>query len=301
MGLAVNIEKGVPSNRPYTGKWLDNLSLEAGGKAYLISMKVTLHLTSKNVCGLMAGACVTVLAFIPLAVPPDHWLWMRWKVTVIGCSAAAVFALVYQAMAQSKEDVERQDKERDRDTALTALQKSLTSGPVQGASDASNAITRSVPHTPGTFNSVEFFRTAYYSSLQDVGANSYITEAEQVRPNNKESFYLDVLAVGTIQMMYDNLWWISYRSQIRALTALNAAQGMLPIDEFRKSFDQAATEFADDYARLKITFENWVKFMLENDLLKLHPSRMVEITLKGKDFLKYLLHHGRSVETDKRL
>lgn len=279
------------------GYTLDKVS----ARRTVISMKVTFHLSSKNICTVVAGVCVTVLAFIPLAVPPDHWSWVRWKVTVIVCTVAAVFALIYQALAQSKEDADRQDREHERDTALAGLQKSLASGSVQGVSNASNAITRSLPHAPGTFNSVEFFRTAYYSSLQDVGANSYMAEAERVRPNDRESFYLDVLSVGTIQSMYDTLWWLSYRSQIRGLTVLNAAQGILPIDEFRKSFDQAETEFADDYARLQIKFEDWLKFMLENDLLKVHPSNMVEITLKGKDFLKYLLHHGRPVETARRL
>jgi hypothetical protein len=100
-------------------------------------------------------------------------------------------------------------------------------------------------------------------------------------------------------MLYDDLWWRIYRSQIRALSALNS--GMLPIDAFRKPFDEASVEFADDYAKLNITFEEWMKFMVETTLLIVHPSKMIEITLKGRDFLKYLLHHGRQAETAKRL
>ena len=38
--------------------------------------------------------------------------------------------------------------------------------------------------------------------------------------------------------------------------------------------------------------------MTSQVLLVVHPSNMVEITLRGKDFLKYLLHYGR--EPDQR-
>jgi len=246
---------------------------------------------------------VVVLAYIPLAVPPDHWMWMQWRVTVVGCGLVAVIALGYQALLQSRQGTERDAKEEDRDKALTELQRSLI--PQIGSSAPSstlapsNAITRSVPHSPGNFDSVAFFRTAYLSPLQDVVANAYIAEAARVRPNDKESFYLDVLSVGAIQVLYDDLWWHIYRSQIRALSALNG--GMLPIHEFRKPFDEASVEFADDFAKLKLTFEEWMKFMEMNMLLIVHPSKMVEITLKGRDFLKYLLHHGRNVEAAKRL
>jgi hypothetical protein len=266
-------------------------------------MKFTFHLNRKNVCSVVAGASVVVLAYIPLAIPPDHWIWLRWTMAVLGCGTAAVIALGYQAVIQSREDAERDAKEQERDKTLAELQRSLTpqigSSAPSPTSAPSNAITRSVPHSPGTFDSVNFFRTAYLSPLQDVGANSYITEAERVRPNDKASFYLDILAVGSIQILYDDLWWNIYRSQIRALSALNA--GMLPIDEFRKPFDEALVEFADDFARLKIIFEDWIGFLEKNQLLIVHPSKMIEITLKGRDFLKYLLHHGRQVDTAKRL
>jgi hypothetical protein len=263
-------------------------------------MKVTFHLSSKNVCNVVTGICVIVLAYIPLAVPPDHWLWMRWTIAVIACGIAAIFALGYQALAQSKEDADREIREQMRDNALAGVQKSLSSGPTLAPPALSNALTRGLPHPPGTFDSVDFFRTAFYSALQDVSANSFRAEAERVRPSDKESFYLDVLTVGAMQLIYNDLWYPLYRSQLRALMALNTERGVLPIDEFRKPYDEAEKEFADKYAQLKITFESWMEYMENNQLLKVHPSKMVEITLKGKDFLKYLLHYGRS-ESAKRL
>ena len=170
----------------------------------------------------------------------------------------------------------------------------------QLVANSSNALTRAIPHNPGTFDSAEFFRTAYYSALQDIGANSFKAEAERARPNDKESFYLDVLAVGSIAVIYDGIWWPLYRSQLRALLALNENHGIAPLNDFRIPYDEAASEFAEQYKKLEITFEAWMQYLTQNTLITVHPSNMVEITLRGKDFLKYLLHWGRAEQT-KRL
>ena len=162
----------------------------------------------------------------------------------------------------------------------------------------SNALTRSLPHDPGTFNSVDFFRTAFYSSLQDVAANSFRTEAERARPRDRESFYLDVLTVGSLAYLYDEIWWQLYRSQLRGLLELNKKNGIVPIAVFRRFYDEAAAEFPERYKAT--SFEVWMKFLSDSNLLKIHPTEMVEITIQGKDFLKYLLHRGRTEEV-KRL
>jgi hypothetical protein len=163
---------------------------------------------------------------------------------------------------------------------------------------SSNPMTRGVPHNPGSFDSVDYFRRAYYSPLQDVSAEAYRAEAELVRPGNKESFYLDILAIGTMVLIYDDIWWPLYRSQLRALLELNAGSGTSPISIFKNHYEEAQTEFTEEYQN--ITFEAWMEYLTRNLLVKVYPSDMVEITIKGKDFLKYLLHHSRS-EKSKRL
>lgn len=164
----------------------------------------------------------------------------------------------------------------------------------------SNALLRALRPDPGKFDSHEFFRTAFYSCLQDVSANSFKAEAERVRPNDKESFYLDVLAVGSLGIHYNDLFTALYRSQLRAMLELNSKFGHLPVDGFRKYYDEAALEFSEDYKRLNITFDEWMKFLVDSAFIIIHPSKMVEITVKGKDFLKYLLHWGKT-EQFKRL
>ena len=82
--------------------------------------------------------------------------------------------------------------------------------------------------------------------------------------------------------------------------ALNKNGGIAPVATFKKFYEDAAREFSSDYSKLGISFEGWMVYMTKNILIKIHPSEMVEITVKGKDFLKYLLHWGRS-EDSKRL
>jgi hypothetical protein len=195
---------------------------------------------------------------------------------------------------------EKLEEKESTPPAASASLASLVPVSRQPAAGSSNAITRSLPHSEGMFDSVDFFRTAYHSVLQDIAANSFRAEAERKRPNDKESFYLDVIATGSIMMNYDRIWWPLYRSQLQALLALNGHNGFLPLGDFRKSYDEAQKEFHADYRRLKITFDDWMRYLTGNTLIHVHPSQMVEITLQGKDFLKYLLHWGRS-ESSKRL
>jgi hypothetical protein len=162
----------------------------------------------------------------------------------------------------------------------------------------SNALMRSGSFEPGTFDSANFFRLAYYSVLQDEVANSFRAEADKTRPHEKESFYLDVLSVGAIAYGYELIWWPLFRSQLLALLSLNGHNGILPKSTFLSFYEEAAKSYPAQYS--SFTFENWMHYFESNLLLKVHPSEMVEITIKGKDFLKYLLHTGRSPES-KRL
>ena len=146
-----------------------------------------------------------------------------------------------------------------------------TTTALQLANKASNPLMRAMPHNDGVFDSVEFFRTAYYSVLQDVASNSFRSEAERVRPHDKESFYLDVLAIGSMAKFYDVIWWALYRSQLRALLSLNGRAGVMPLADLNKFYDDASSEFSADYTRLSIDLESWKSFLVSNTLLKIHP------------------------------
>jgi hypothetical protein len=56
-------------------------------------------------------------------------------------------------------------------------------------------------------------------------------------------------------------------------------------------YDQVAQRFPERYANY--SFESWVDFLKSNILIVVHPSQMIDITVRGRDFLKYLTHWGR--------
>src|ERR1700693_1913132 len=74
------------------------------------------------------------------------------------------------------------------------------------------------------------------------------------------------------------------------LLELNRKQGLLPLAEVKTYYAKAALEYPPSYGNY--SFDEWMAFMKSNGLVLRHPSDMVEITLRGKDFLRYLVPLG---------
>jgi hypothetical protein len=147
----------------------------------------------------------------------------------------------------------------------------------------------SAPNTTGRFDAQKFLRLAYISPLQsEVEANMRNAASAH---SDKESFYLKLLTVGAIAYAYDSIWWSTFSSQVSALLELNRNGGLRTIGQIHVFYDNAVESNPEKYANY--SFDQWVSFVTSNTLWIRHPSDMVEITVKGKDFLKYLLHWGR--------
>ena len=84
---------------------------------------VTLHLTLKNSLSIVAGLCVIALAAIPLWVPSDHLGWIRWQIVIWVTAGLALVALPVQAFLQSKEDHDREEREKERDVRDAVIQR----------------------------------------------------------------------------------------------------------------------------------------------------------------------------------
>jgi hypothetical protein len=140
----------------------------------------------------------------------------------------------------------------------------------------------------------DFFRLAYYSPLQSEVEANLRKAAIEAQPNDVAGYYLKLLAVGIIAYGYDQLWWLIFKSQLLALLELNRNAGLLPLDKIKKFYDDAVAKSPKQYANC--SFDEWFNYLTSNTLLFRHPSDMVEITVRGKDFLKYLLHWGREPE-----
>jgi hypothetical protein len=144
-----------------------------------------------------------------------------------------------------------------------------------------------------TFDAGQFFRVAYFSPVTAEIENNIKIVAETSNPGDHEAFYARFIGVGVVAYTYDTLWLIIYKSQLLWLYELNR-KGLLPIAEAKKFYDQAVIDFPKAYANY--SFDQWMGYLKDNaQLLIKYPSEMLEITHKGKDFLKYLAHRGCDV------
>jgi hypothetical protein len=150
--------------------------------------------------------------------------------------------------------------------------------------DASGALLNS-----STFNATAHFANAYISTMYEEILNNTRTAAQLNSPNDRESFYLKLIATGLPQFTYDLIWAYIFKSQILALMEIN--RQIVPVAKVKEFYTKAAAEFPDRYSTY--SFEQWMEFLKSNTLLLWHPSGMVQITVQGRDFLKYLTHCGR--------
>lgn len=155
-----------------------------------------------------------------------------------------------------------------------------------------------IPGTP-TFklDAKEIFRTAYYSSLTEEVEKNIRIAASENQPNDREGFMAKLIGLGLVASLYDLIWAYIFRSQILMLTELNRKGGLMPLSEAKPFYDTAANENPTAYNAY--SFQQWVDFLKSQILIIVHPSQMIEITVRGKDFLKYLLHWARTPDMRK--
>ncbi len=140
-------------------------------------------------------------------------------------------------------------------------------------------------------SAAEFFRTAYYSNVTAEVEKNIRLAAAQDQPNDREGYLAKFIGVGVVMYSHDQTWAYIYKSQLLMLTELNQKAGIMPLTAARPYYDKAAVECPQTYANY--SFDEWMDFMKGQQLIILHPSAMLEITVKGRDFLKYLTHWGR--------
>ena len=97
-----------------------------------------------------------------------------------------------------------------------------------------------------------------------------------------------------ISYLHDITWAYIFKSQIMMLTELNRRNGMMPLADAEPYYDNAAIACPQVYAQY--SFHQWLNFIVAQQLVLRHPSDMLEITMRGRDFLKYLTHWGRVVD-----
>jgi hypothetical protein len=185
-------------------------------------------------------------------------------------------------------------------TALSVLignkvlpRRYLQQATVQNPTDSLIPATSTV--VPGvlspTFDAKEFFRTAYYSSVTAEVEKNIRLAAEQNDPNNREGFLVRFVGVGLVGYLHDYTWLTIFKSQLLMLLDMNGRNGWMALVDAKNYYDKASVEYPQIYSQY--SFEQWIAYMKQQQLILQHPSNMLEITVRGKDFLKYLTHWGR--------
>jgi hypothetical protein len=120
---------------------------------------------------------------------------------------------------------------------------------------------------------------------------------QQYAPNDRESVLAKFIGIGFWGYMHETMWPYVFRSQVLALTELNARGGIMPIAGIKAHFDKAATEYPNMYAQYP--FDQWMNFMLSHNVLIKKPGDVVEITLRGRDFITFMAHWGWNADMRK--
>jgi hypothetical protein len=136
----------------------------------------------------------------------------------------------------------------------------------------------------------EIFAASYNSTLLPE-VQSRIKAMIDSRPRpERDAFVIKFIAVGLLAYVYDTVWWVIYRSQLLALQELN--RRMLSRAELKEFHDLAAKQFPKTYSMY--SFEQWTEYLRVNLLITETQHEIFAITLRGKDFLKYLVHWGKT-------
>lgn len=169
---------------------------------------------------------------------------------------------------------------------LTASKIKNSSG-LQSTQTTSGVLTAAYP--PFDLNS--WLKNSYNSVLLPEIEDRFRALTAHANPSNREEFYFKLITVGLIVFTYEEVWSHIYRSQVLLLLGLN--RGPLSVVKAREYYDKAVSDPANNIYP-EYLFGPWLAFLQRNLLIFQHPSDMIEITPRGRDFLKYLVHKGFS-------
>jgi hypothetical protein len=262
-------------------------------------VKLEYHLTLKNFLSVLVGICVVALAFIPLTVSAEHLLWMRWQAAVVILTIVALVSLFVQAGLQSKEDHEKEEKESKRDKTQEEIVSQLAQLSSKGT-EKSLVLTEAAQDIqpvdpPVNFDALAYFKHSYHSLwTADIEKRVKIAAAQNRAHFKPEDFYAQFIGVGMAAYSHDITWAYIWKSQFLMLAELNRRGGIMPISAAKSFYDQGAADYPGHYKNY--TFDQWMVFVQTQELLIRHPSEMIDITFRGRDFLSYSAHHGRSAD-----
>lgn len=147
--------------------------------------------------------------------------------------------------------------------------------------------------TAAQLNIRDALQKAYNSVLQPEVETSFRNGIAAYPEGEREAVTIKLLATGFISYLYDKTWWSIYKSQLLALQELNT--NTLRREDVKVFYDRAAEQHTQAYGTY--TFDEWLAYMKKEVLILDQPGNSIGITVRGKDFLKYILHYGYSINS----
>jgi hypothetical protein len=112
-------------------------------------------------------------------------------------------------------------------------------------------------------------------------------------PQQAVRVLIALTASASIGDEFERLYNIVWGSQLRILQALNSAPQSTPVELLRPIYDEAAAVYPAMYR--DYAFEAYIAFMLTTEIIAVNEGK-ASITLKGRTFLTYLVHDGKSLD-----
>jgi membrane-bound lytic murein transglycosylase len=145
------------------------------------------------------------------------------------------------------------------------------------------------------FSIKNFLKKTYKSDMQAEMEDRVKQWKNDIPSNEREAVITQFMASGLIAYTHDQTWWTIFQSQLFALDNLNRA--ILRLEDVKAYYDKAAQKYPIPYATY--SFQQWFKYLLERMLVIEQPGNTVGITVRGKDFLKHMVHYGYSATVKK--
>lgn len=169
-------------------------------------------------------------------------------------------------------------------------------GTVQTNKQSANLITAS-PSSIQAFANLDNFFKDYSSSLIPETETNIRARAEKHKAGaEREAFLITTCARIVIVGFNEQLWISIYKSQIRALEELNKQAAK--IDSLQHFYAAGLREEPRLYGNGAYSFTSWLAY-LKTFYLVAEVGDSMSIAPRGREFLKYLVHTGRSANDRK--
>jgi hypothetical protein len=109
---------------------------------------------------------------------------------------------------------------------------------------------------------------------------------------DRDGFLIRFISGGLLVVLHDYTWNTIYLSQLNLLQELNTKPAMI-LTDIKPFYDAAVAAYPDRYK--DYSFEQWLAYMRGQNII-LQDGSVVQITVRGKDFLRYIVQEGHSLK-----